>query len=77
MIFGRTLKKSEELFLQTTTSPIDDGEPIEHQEIMMHDINIAEITKAKLSVLDFSLFSTDDGEPIEHQDPMMHDVNIE
>jgi len=29
-MFGRTPKKSEELFLQTTTSPIDDDEPIEH-----------------------------------------------
>jgi len=50
-MFGRMLKKSEELFLQTTTSLIDDGEPIEHQEIMMHDVNIEEITPTLSSPL--------------------------
>ena len=54
-MFRRIPKKSEELFLQTTTSPIDDSELIEHQEIMMHDINIEEITKTKVSVLALSV----------------------
>jgi len=61
-MFRKMPKKSEELFIQMTTSPINDGELIEHQEIMMHDVNIEEITKAKLSILALSLFSTDDGE---------------
>ena len=76
-MFGRMPKKSEELFLQATTPPIDDDEPIEKQEIIMHDVNIEEIIKAKLSVLALSLFSTDDGEPIKNQDPMMYCANIE
>ena len=49
-MFERVPWKSEELFLQMTTSPIDNNELIEHQEIMMHDVNNGEITKAKLSV---------------------------
>ena len=49
-MFKKMPKKSEELFIQMTTSPINDGELIEHKEIMMHDVNIEEITKAKLSV---------------------------
>jgi len=55
-MYGRTPKKIEELFLQTTTSPIDNDELIEHQEIMMHDVNIKEKTKANLSILALSLF---------------------
>ena len=51
-MFGRMLKKSEELFLQMTTSLIDDGEPIEHQEIMMHDVNKGEKTGR---IISFSL----------------------
>jgi len=47
-MFGRAPKISakEELFLQMITSPIDDDKPIEYQEIMMHDVDIEEITKA-------------------------------
>ena len=47
-MFGRALKTNakEELLLQMTTSPINYGEPIEHQKIMTHDVNIEEITKA-------------------------------
>jgi len=54
---GRAPRKSKKLFLQTTTSQIDNGEPIEHQEIMMHDVNIEEKTKTEVSVLALSLFS--------------------
>ena len=76
-MFGSASRKSEELFLQMTTSQIDDDELIEHQKIMMHDTNIEEITKTKLSVLALSLFFTDDDGLIKHQHPMMHDDNNE
>ena len=46
-MFGNVLRESEELFLQTNTSQIDDSEPIEHHEIMTQDVNIEEKTKAK------------------------------
>ena len=76
-MFGSASRKSEELFLQMTTSQIDDDELIKHQKIMMHDTNIEEITKTKILVLALLLFFTNDREQIEHQHPMVHDVNIE
>jgi len=44
---------------------------------MMHDVNIEDMIKAKLSVLALSLFSSTNIEPNKSGDNMMHDVNIE
>ena len=74
-MFGRAPKKS--MMLQRIASPLTDIEPDESGDIMMHDVNIEEITKAELSVLALSLFSSTDIEPDESGDIMMHDVNIE
>jgi len=63
-MIGRTPKKSEELFLQATTSSIDVDEPIKQQEIMMHDVNIEENRKVELSILALSLFFIAEIEPI-------------
>jgi len=43
----------------------------------MHDVNIEEMIKAKLSVLALSIFSGTDIEPNKCGDTVMHDVNIE
>jgi len=47
------------------------------EDIMMHDINIKELTKEELSVLALSFFIIAEIESIDHQFPMMHDVNNE
>ena len=72
----RIVPKKSVLFQRIASSPTD-IEPNESRDIMMYDVNIKEITKAELSNLSLSLFSSTDIEPSKSGDIMMHDVNIE
>ena len=59
------ITKAKVLVLALSLFSTNDGEPIEHQKIIMYAVNIEEMTKMKSSVLALSLFSIAEIEPTE------------
>ena len=59
------ITKAKVSILALSLFSINDGEPIEHQKIIMYDVNIKEMIKMKSSVLSLSLFSIAEIEPTE------------